>query len=609
MTLFPTVKGGVRSRAMESSTIRGFSGGWNALDDDITMGPQYAVTLSNFRRTSSGSQALRFGSQFFADTRTDGAGTDVLDMTYFNNSLIVVSVGGNIRTISDSAVITQIWSPTIAAALPGSPAFWTTGPLSMVTFVPFKDTLIIHTGVGKPVVISSTFAVTYLQDAGTGSNVNVPIGKYGCTVSNYHCIAGIPGSPTEIVISAKGTSGTFPLDPAPNDAISIDVGAYAQEGSAEIRGIIGYRKFLIVCLQAVSLQITLGTYDSATPPNHVPEFPDTFPNFGLIGSRCITKVENDFSFAGLQSFATASRNAYVSDQLVSTSASSVIEPAYQNIVGVLTDDQKKLNTFTVYDKLTHDLLLFIPGGRVIVYTNNEKMRYKSWSEYQGMDWTCGCASLLGRVFLAKGTKIFQMGNATFGEKYYADRLLDRDATWANATAFTAGQLVYDAATNESYTCLIDNVTPIGGTFLEQRTAFPLLWQLYEGIAIDFELETPWIDGKDPNKNKKLRYVNMSTKGLAEFTLEIYVDNLYKDAEGVKKFNAALSMVFIGNDFPGFGDEVISDPYGSRKSRDPRLFKYPVKFKVAKFRIFGSTKKPLTIATLSFLFSRGGYMRG
>lgn len=606
MSLFPVPKrGSIRSKAMESSTIRGFGGGWNALDDDITMGPQYAVVLKNFRRTSSGSQTLRWGNQFFVDIK-DAHNSNIIDQIYFNNRIVNVCTDGWIVTVSDGGIKAVIWSPAIAAALPGAPAFWTAVPLTMVTFVPFKDTLIIHTGVGKPIVIASNFAVTYLQDAGTGSNVNVPIGKYGCTVSNYHCVAGITGSPTEIVISSKGTSGTFPLDPDPNDAISIDVGAYAQEGSAEIRGIIGYRKFLIVFLQAVSLQITLGVYNE--DGDHTPEFPDTFPNFGLIGSRCITKVENDFSFAGLQSFSSASRNAYVGDQLTSTAASSIIEPAYQNAVGTLTDDQKKLSTFTIYDKLTHDLMLFIPGGRVIVYTNNEKMRYKAWSEYEGMDWTCGCASLLGRVFLAKGTKIFQMGNATFGEKYYADRLLDRDAIWANNTIFTAGQLVYDPVTNETFTCLITNTSPIGGTFLEYRTAFPLLWAIYEGENIDFELETPWIDGKDPNKNKKLRYVNLSTLGLAEFTLEIYVDKLYKDVNGVKKFDAALSMVFIGNDFPGFGDEVESDPFGARRSRDPRLFKYPVKFKTAKFRIFGSTKKPLTIATLSFLFARGGYIR-
>lgn len=603
-SLFPVPKRKFKSKALESSTIRGFGGGWNALDDDITMGPQFVVTLKNFRRTSSGSQTLRFGNQFFVDIKNVN-NSPIIDQQYFNGRIVSVCENGRVVTTTDAGTNALIWSPAIAAALPGTPSGWSTG-LDLVTFVPFKDTLIIHNGVDKPIVISSAFAVTYLQDAGTGSNVNVPIGKYGCTVSNYHCVAGISGSPTEVVISSKGTSGTFPLDPDPNDAISIDVGAYAQEGAAEIRGIIGYRKFLIVFLQAVSLQITLGVYDA--DGNHTPDFPDTFPNFGLIGSRCISKIENDFTFAGLQSFASASRNSYVSDQLTSSAASSVIEPAYQNAVGMLTDDEKKLQTFTIYDKLTHDMMLFIPGGRVIVYTNNEKMRYKAWSEYEGMDWTCGCASLLGRVFVSKGTKIFQMGNATFGERYYADRLLDRDVVWANATAFTAGQLVYDNVTNESYTCLIDNVSPVGGTFLEYRTAFPLLWRIYEGEDIDFELETPWIDGKQPERVKKLRYVSMASKGIAEYTLEVYVDNLYKDVDGVKKFDAALSMIFIGNDFAGFGDEVASEPYGARRSRDPRLFRYPVKFKTAKFRVFGSTKKPLTLATLSFLFSRGGLMR-
>jgi len=604
-TMFPKGMRKVKRSAMETSTIRGFGGGWNAIDDDLAMAPKFVKTLKNFHRSSSGSQVLRFGNQYFVDIK-DVNNSPIIDQIYFNGRIINVCANGQIVTVTDAGTKVVIWSTAIAALLPGAPAAWTAG-LTLVTFVPFRDTLIIHNGVDKPIVISSAFAVTYLQDLGTGSNVNVPIGKYGCTVSNYHCVAGLAGSATEIIISSKGTSGTFPLDPIPNDAISIDVGAYAAEGAATIRGIIGYRSYLIVFLQAVSLQVKLGVYNE--DGDHTPEFPDTFPSFGLVGSRCITKLENDIAFAGLRGLSTASRNTYNSDQLDSSSASSIIEPAYQNAIGMLTDTEKQLSTFTVYDQLSHDLLVFIPGGRVFVYTNNEKLRYKSWSEYEGMEWVCGCTSLLGRVFLASGTKVFQLGNETFGEKYYADRLLDRDATWANATPYTIGQLIYDDVTEEVFRVLVDHVSSALGTFADARVSFPLLWEQYLGEDIDFEMELPWFDGKDPMKTKKLRFLSLATKGTSEFTFEIYVDSLYKDVNGVVIYSPALSMVFIGNDFPGFGEEVADDPYGARRSRDPRLFGFPVKFKTAKFRMHGSTKKPLAFVNISFAFARGQYIRG
>jgi hypothetical protein len=102
-------------------------------------------------------------------------------------------------------------------------------------------------------------------------------------------------NPTEIIISAKGTSGVFPGDPAPNDAISIDVGAYAPEGAASIRGIAGFRTYLLVFLQNITLQIKLGQYDDTGI--HTPQFPDTLPQFGLLGNRCIVTVENDLCSA------------------------------------------------------------------------------------------------------------------------------------------------------------------------------------------------------------------------------------------------------------------------------------------------------------------------
>ena len=70
------------------------------------------------------------------------------------------------------------------------------------------------------------------------------------------------------------------------------------------------------------------------------------------------------------------------------------------------------------------------------------------------------------------------------------------------------------------------------------------------------------------------------------------------------------MIFIGNDAWGYGYD--DGQYGmGRRSRDPRLYGLPVKFKSIKFRITGSVSKKLELVNLSFLYARNklhGYIR-
>lgn len=606
VSAFAKHKGPKLKSKLESTTLRGFGGGWNAIDEDLSMQPRYQVTLINFHRTSSGSQAVRFGQHFNCDIASVN-NSPIIDGYYFNGANIVVCQNGWIlKTNESGSSIVPIWNPTIAAALPGAPGGWSTG-LQHISFVPFKDTLVIHNGVDKPLEIRSSFAVRYLQDLGTGSNVNVPIGRYGCVAANYHCVSGIPGSPTEIIISSKGSSGVFPGDPPPNDSISIDVGAYAPEGAASIRGIAGFRTFLLVFLQNITLQIKLGEYDDNGV--HTPKFPDTLPQFGLLGNRCIVTVENDLMFCGLSGLASAKRNLYSPDTVMSDYLSSIVAPAYRREVGALTDNEQLNIAFAVFDRLNNDFILFLTGGDALVYTYNPRLKMHAWSKFEAMDWDAGWSSVLGRVFLSKGTRIFLSGNNTFnGETFYADRIQDRDYTYApTGAAFTADDLVLDSVTGEVWKCLTTHPRSGFATFDQERAVNPTMWEEYQGIDIPIEMELPWIDGKDPTKLKQLRYVSVATKGDAEFTFECYVDNLYKDVLGNVVFSPSLSMVFIGNDAYGYGFD--DGGYGmGRRSRDPRLFGFPAKFKVVKFRLYGSVHKRLEVVNLSFLYARGRFQR-
>lgn len=589
---------------LENLTLRGWTGGLNDVENDISMGESFLKELNNFRRRPNGSQRLRHGNQWFEDV-SDVVSGDIVDQEQFSNVIISVTEDGEIAATDNVGTATVIWNDTIANGLLGAPDGWSTG-LDSIDFVPFKNKLIIHNGIDKPISINAALTVTYLQDAGTGSNVNVPIGKYGCVVSNYHCVAGIPAAPTEIYISSAGTDGTFPGDPAPNDSISIDVGAYAPEGAPEIRGIAGFRNYLIVFFQTQSILIGLGEYDA--DGIHTPTFPDSIPAFGLLGHRCIIQDGTDLLFAGLNGIASVKRNL-VSGLIDSAPLSHHIEPRYRSVVGVLTDEQQLKNCFMINDKLNHCVTLYTPSGDAFNRNANEELKYKSWNTESGVAWKAGCTSVLGRVFFADGAKIFQVGNDVFtGENYTADRLMDRDADWATGHAYSVDDIAYDTVTEESYIC-IEAHTSGGTTFEADRTAQALhpKWELYEGEDIEFEMEMPWMDGRDPMQTKINRYVSLATKGTASFTMRVWVDNLYKDVDGVVQHDPALSMEFIGNDAPGFGHDA--GPYGGgRRSNDPRLFAFPVKFDSIKPSIIGATKKPLEISTISFLYARGRYHR-
>ncbi len=615
VSVFPKSFKSPRANKLENITLRGFGGGWNAVETDLQMESTYLVTARNFRRTPGGTQKIRYGSKWFADLSNVGSGR-IVDMEYFAESLICVLSTGVIVAVDGNGTKSVIWNSAIAALLPGTPAGWS-GGLTSIDFVPYKNTLIIHNGIDKPVTISRLLVVTYLQDLATGSNVNVPIGKYGCVVSNYHCVGGIPATPTTIFISSVGTAGTFVGDPIPNDSISVDVGAFAPQGALDIRGVAGFRSNLLVFFQDQTVIVRLGQYNAAGV--HTPFFPDTMPTFGLLGHRCISPVENDLLFAGLNGMSSARRNLLsVSGTLESQTLSERIEPPYRETIGLLTDTEQLKSCWMLYNVLSHDMLLFTPSGRVFVYSFNTKLRYSAWSEYDSINAQCGCRSFLGRLFFADTLRIYQHGNAVFdNEQYYKDRTDDRTSPWANATTYSVGFVARDTLTNQSYTCTVAHVSNATGSFQNDRNTHQPRWAQFFGFDIPFELELPWLDSKDPMRVKFLRFINMATKGDATFMVHAYVDNLYKAADGSVLFTPALSMEFVGNEAAGFGYAPGSfssathseGPYGGgRRSGDPRLYKYPVKFKTLKIVIIGSKGGNLELVNMSFLYSRGKYKR-
>lgn len=601
--LFPkSVAANPRSQIQES-IIRNFGGGWNAVEDDHAMDAKYLAESINIHRTAGTGQKIRYGSRRFTDTASI-INSSIVDIVYFNGRLVTVHQNGEVGTTDSGGVVTKIWSDNIAALLPGTPDGWN-ATVARVSFVPIRNKLVIHNGVDKPIIINQSFAITYLQDEATGSNANVPIGKYGCVVANYHCVAGISGSPTTIYIASKGTAGTFPGDPDPNDSISIDVGAYAPAGATEIRGIAGFKTFLIVHFLGQSILIKLGVYDDNGI--HTPEFPDDMPEFGLLGHRCLAVTETDILFATLGGLASAKRNLFVTSALETSMLSELVEPAYKRIIGALTDSQLLDGSFAVYDKLNHELLLFTPDGSTLVYSFQEtkSLRYRAWTQYADWAWTSGCVSFLGRVFVTKTTKIYQLGNGSFAnENFNADKIDDYDGHWTTGTNYVVGNIIIDTSSEKQYKCLVNHTS--GPTLDDDLENHPTYWEEYIGVPIEWSMELPWISGRTPLQTKFIKALSINARGSAAYTVECYIDDLYKNEDGDVIHDPALTMEFVGNQQGGFGADAT---FGSgRRSNDPRLYRFPVKCKSVKFRLLGSSTRALQILSIAFLFVKLKFFR-
>lgn len=591
------IRRGTPPRPSEA-TFDDFSGGLNLVESDLKLNTSYSKVEKNVQLATDGTKSLRWGTKF----RFDMAGTingNLLELEYFRDKLISFTVDGEIGAVDDDGNKEAIWNSAIAAALPGAPSGWSTG-LTLIDTTEFKNELVVCNGVDKPLIINKTHDVNYLQDIPTGSNVNTPIGKFCTTVGNYCVIAGVAATPDEIYISAAGTSGTWPGDPAPNDATSINIAAYTAQQGGDIRAVSSFRNFLIVHFATSSVVVALGAYEGAV---HKPAILDTIPEQGVVSHRMISTFETDLVFADELGIYKARRNAF-GNALESRKLSRNIQPLWVEDASSHTID--RLKSFSVTNHNENRMFHFLKHEdgahneyHICGMHFTEEFKKVAWSEFEGWDWTCGTSSAKNRVFFGLGSKIYQYGNDIFpGEDYTADFVDDFDSIWSTATAYVVGDRVIKD--NVVYVALIDHTSGVFDDDLAGEA-----WEEYEGEAIDFDWEMPWTDANTRMKKKRISFIGIDTIGTATFTVEIYVDNFRYDFDG--NDDPALSIEFVAGSSLGFGGG--DQPYGGgRRAADERLWGFPCEFKIMRMRVKGSTKKRLQIVAITILYVRGMYQR-
>jgi hypothetical protein len=115
-----------------------------------------------------------------------------------------------------------------------------------------------------------------------------------------------------------------------------------------------------------------------------------------------------------------------------------------------------------------------------------------------------------------------------------------------------------------------------------------------GDAIEFEWEMPWLDFGDRTTSKNSKYIAFDARGASEFTVQMYVDNMT---------TATLETEFSAGDQGAFGGGA--QPYGGGRNTSRRkLYAWPAKFQIARFKFFGSTDAALKFVAVSLHYREG-----
>lgn len=233
---------------------------------------------------------------------------------------------------------------------------------------------------------------------------------------------------------------------------------------------------------------------------------------------------------------------------------------------------------------------------------NKELKIRRWTRLRGMNFSCGASTQRGRIYFAKGGRVFRYGNAE--EPLYADEISNYDyRAWSTSTAYVAGDRVYDSSDGFTYIARIDHTSADSGTFAEYREANFDVWEQYLGEPIEWQFETPWSDLQERGSVKQLKYVSHDTEGSAQFNFSVFSNQVYRDPQ-TYALSPARELQFSGGGVGGYG---MVDPAGwgtGRRTREERAWPMPVRGKLLRLRYSGSTRDYLRIISTTLYYLVG-----
>lgn len=299
---------------------------------------------------------------------------DIVDQTYFQGNLVLFDHIGEIVAINTTTnTVTRIWDIALARATVGAPLGWRMAigekPLQLFAFDTFKQTLIVANGRDndKPIEINfnrTAGAVTqFLVDPATTSNANVYAADFILSFDGYVLLGASMNTTTlstnnltTVDISAAGTSGVFIGNPAPDDAVQLDLGRVTQTLEPRITGLANIRGNVFIGFYDTAMLGKLGIYSGTL---HEPEFKDQVPQHGALNQRVIMNIGNDLlmcDYAGVPAFS----QSQMSGTIVPERLSQLIDPELNKHLARLSDNTLRYKVWAMFNVRDRMYMLFLP---------------------------------------------------------------------------------------------------------------------------------------------------------------------------------------------------------------------------------------------------------
>lgn len=236
-----------------------------------------------------------------------------------------------------------------------------------------------------------------------------------------------------------------------------------------------------------------------------------------------------------------------------------------------------------------------------IFEYNKEFKIRRWTRYRGWNFDCGCSSQRGKVFFAKGLKVYRMGDNEI--PLYADFVGDYDMKAATSTSYPAGTRIRENSTGDVYVTLADFVSPSSGIFSAWRASDPDNWVKYEGEAISWATETPWSEMKARGRNKIIVYVGLDTEGYDSFTISAFTNKI-RNSPTTNELIPSRSMEFQAGDTGGWGIQNAGGWGSGRRTREEKVWPFQVRGKLIRWRYEGSTKKKVRIISHTMYYKLG-----
>lgn len=238
---------------------------------------------------------------------------------------------------------------------------------------------------------------------------------------------------------------------------------------------------------------------------------------------------------------------------------------------------------------------------VYVFEYNKEFKIRRWTRYRGWNFDCACSSQRGKVFMAKGLKVYRMGD--YEVPVYADFVNDYDhREWNNSTLYEAGTRVRDTD-GKVYRALVTHTSDATGTFREYRDAHLNDWEVYPGEPINWEVETPWSDMRTRGRNKINKYISIDSEGYDRFTVSAFVNKI-RNKPTTNELIPYRSLDFQAGDTGGWGIQNSGNWGGGRRTREEKVWPFSVRGKLIRWRYSGSTTKRVRIISHTMYYMLG-----